>query len=100
MPQDEFEGVEVDVVDSDDNLEEVERAIRTVKEGIRGPVQGFLLRRTPMLMVRRIVEVAARHLSTFPSENGTWCTLRPLSIATEDPLRDTKSHQLDFGACE
>ena len=38
--QDEFEGEAVDIVDSDDHVEEVERDARSSKEGIRWIVQG------------------------------------------------------------
>ena len=68
--QEELEEVEVDIVDSEDHVEEVERAIRTEKEGIKGLVQGLPFRRMPRLMVRQLVEVAARNLNTFPAENG------------------------------
>ena len=34
--KDELEGVEVDIVDANDHVEEVNSTIRSVKEGIRG----------------------------------------------------------------
>ena len=58
--QDELEGAEVDTVDVDDHVEEVERTIRTVKEGVRGIVQGLPFRRMHRLMARRMVEASKK----------------------------------------
>ena len=79
--------------------EEVKSTARESKEGIRGIVQSFLLKRTSRLMAKWIVEVATRNLNDFPSKNGMSDTLSQLSIATRSPPPDTRSHPLDFGAC-
>ena len=45
--QEEFDGIEVYIIDARDHVEEIERAIRTVKECSRGMAQGFHFSRTP-----------------------------------------------------
>ena len=78
--QNEFEGSDFDIVDADDHEEEVERVKRAGKQGIRRIAQGFPLKRTPMSIVRRLVEVTTRNLITFPAENGTFDALSLLSM--------------------
>ena len=95
--QDEVKGVERYTVDADDYAEELERAMRTVKEEIRELVQGFPFRRKPRLTVKRNVEVATRNLNSFPAENRTSEALSPLTIATGGPPPDARSHPFDFG---
>ena len=80
--EDEIDGVEVDIVDADDHVEVVERAIRTIKENIRSLMHETPYRRIPRLMVKRLVEVATRNLNSFPADGGISDECSPLSIVT------------------
>ena len=64
--QDNFEGVEVCMVNTDDHVEEIKRDMQEVQEGIIGLVQVFPFRGMPRLIVRKIVELAERNLIYFP----------------------------------
>ena len=86
--KDEFEEVEVDIVDADNHVEDIERDIRKIKEGTRGLVQGVLFKKMSKLIAKTLVEVATRHLNLFPAENGTSDILSPLTIVTRGATLD------------
>ena len=56
--QNSIDDVEIDIVDADDHIEVIERAIRTVKENIRSLIHGTPYCKIRRLMTKRLVEVA------------------------------------------
>ena len=95
--QDDVDGVEVVIVDADDHLEVIQRAIRTIKENIRRLMRGMPCRRISRLMTKRMVEVATRNLNSFPVEDIISVEHSPLSTTTGDPLPDARTCSVYFG---
>ena len=50
----------------DDQIEVVERSVRTIKEIIMIMVNATPFRRVPKFLVKRLVKVATRNLNIFP----------------------------------
>ena len=96
--ENDIENVEFDIVDADDHVNVIERAIRTVKENIRSIEHGTPYRRMTRLMTKRMVEVVTRNLNMFPAEQGVSKDHSLLTIVTGSPFPDTRAYPMDFRA--
>ena len=61
-------------------------------------MQGLPFRKITKFMTKRLAAVAIRNLNSFLSDNGMSSEHIPLSIMTNAPPLDARSHPLDFGA--
>ena len=89
--------VELNIVPADSHVGEIERSIRTLKERLRTCVHGLPFQRLPKLLIRHMVDDAARCLNQFPWKNGISTDLSPAALVTGHPPPDFNKMRLEFG---
>jgi hypothetical protein len=89
--------ISVNVANADDQVAEVERSIRTVKERMRCTVQGLLFWRIPKLTIRAVVEGAHKALNQFPARDGVSDAMSSLTMMTGRPAPDYHNLKIEFG---
>jgi hypothetical protein len=90
--------VAMNVVPADSHVGEVERSIRTIKEGLRTCVHGLPFKRLPRLLLHHMVADTVRCLNQFPWPNGISDTMSPACIVLGSPLPDFNRMRLEFGS--
>ena len=93
-----FDQLEFDIVDPLDQVNVIERSIRTIKERIWCLIQNTLYRRIPKLMVKHLVETATRNLNQFPSEGGISSKYSLLTIVIRRPNPNYQDFPIDYRA--
>jgi hypothetical protein len=88
----------VNIADAGDQVAEVKRSIRIVKERRRRLIQGLPLKRIPRAMVRAAIENANKVLNQFPARNGVPDTLSLLTTMTGRPNPDYIDMENESGA--
>lgn len=80
------------------HVPEVERSIRTVKEGCRAAIHGMPYSFFPKEMLRGLIRKVILLLNAFPGSHGVSDTLSPRNIIENLPHIDYHSLKIPFGA--
>ena len=93
--------VQLNVVTGENHVGDVERFIRTVKEGTRCDIQRLSYTQYPRAMVRGCAIKRANDLNQLPSTYGISTDLSPTILLTEKPSPDfLQVTKLNFGDYE
>lgn len=77
---------------------EVERSIRTIKEGCRAAIHGLLYSVFPKEMLRGLIRKVILMLTVMPSDSGVSDTLSTRNLIKNLPHLDYHSVKLAFGS--
>jgi len=80
-----------------EHVPEIERSIRTVKDGCRSTIHGLPFQSYPKIMLRYLVLYVVRLLNIFPSKNGVSKALSPITIMTGAPPPSYHFFSLEYG---
>ena len=72
--------VQMNIVAADEHVGEVERSIRTIKDGTRYHVYRFSYKKYPRQMVNGCVEMVLKCLNQLPNKNSVRTNISPSSI--------------------
>ena len=89
--------IELTTTAADEHVGDIERSIRTIKEGIRCIVQSLPYTRYTKLMINRLVTYVLRNKNQLPSSTGISDRMSPLGIVLGHPLPDYNNLQLEYG---
>ena len=90
--------VQLNAVEAEEHVGDVERSIRTVKEGTRCDIQRLPYNHYPRAMVRGCVTKRIRDLNQLPSTYGISTYLSPTTLHTGKPSPDfPQVTKLNFG---
>ena len=89
------------IVGTGEHVGDIERSIRTIKEGARTTTQGLPFKRYPRVLVDAIIQKAVSDRNSFPEENGISADISPRTIITGQPKIDFNECKLEIGQyCE
>ena len=89
------------VVGAGEHVGDIERSIRTIKEGARTTTQGLPFKRYPGVLVDAIIQKSVSDRNNFPEENGVSKQMSPRTIITGLPKVDYQDCKLELGQyCE
>jgi hypothetical protein len=77
---------------------EVERSIRTLKEGCRAAIHGMAFKCLPKEMLRGLIRKVVLLQNAFPSDHGVSNTLSPRNLIENLPYLDYNSIKIPFGS--
>jgi Cobalamin biosynthesis protein CobT (nicotinate-mononucleotide:5, 6-dimethylbenzimidazole phosphoribosyltransferase) len=80
------------------HVPEVERSIRTLKEGCRAAIHGMPYRVYPKEMLRGLIRKVILMANAFPSEHGVSNVLSPRNLVDNLPNLDYNSIKIPFGS--
>jgi hypothetical protein len=81
-----------------ENVPEVERRIRVIKERGRGILNTLPFKKMPQIMLIELIYHIVLWLNAFPTKSGVSETLSPRKIATRHKLNFTKHCRAQFGS--
>ena len=89
--------IELTTTAADEHVGDIERSIRTIKEGIRCIVQSLPYTRYTKLMINRLVTYVLRNKNQLSSSTDISDRMSPLGIVLGHPLPDYNNLQLEYG---
>ena len=86
--REDLQPIELPTSAADEHVGDIERSIRTIKEGIRCIVQSLPYKRYTKLMINCLVTYVLRNKNQLPTEDGISDRMSPLGIMLGHPLPD------------
>ena len=89
--------IELTTTAANEHVGDIERSIRTMKEGIKCIVRSLPFKRYTKLMLNRLVTYVLRNRNQLPATDGISDRMSSLGIVLGYPLPDYSNMQLEFG---
>ena len=89
--------IHLEIAPPDEHIHDIERSIRTIKEGTRCIVHGLPYKRYPRAMVHELLNTVVRNNNQLPAENGISDNVSPKMLITGTGSIDYNKLQLEFG---
>ena len=96
--RDDVAPIHLEIVPKDEHVHEVERSIRTIKEGTRTMVNGLPYKQYTRTMVQELLRTVTRNLNQLPARDGISDCLSPMMLVTGIGEIDYNKLTLEFGS--